>query len=220
MWAEGYSSLDATCFRLAQAEQARVPFADASMRHAAQFLRERQRPDGAWEEEASVANLAPPWARPGDPATRRYLTANCAFWCAMLGARDAAERGAAALERESDAPAFAQTLWLTAGLAYLLGRPTAAARPLDELAARLDDLPAGSLTWMLTTLLLAGVATTHPLVHDAAMRLEDMQRADGSWPSDEGDDRVVHVTLEALRALRLRERLSEMRTQLLRRYAR
>jgi hypothetical protein len=42
-WASDYSSLDATCYRLAQAEMAQLSLP----REALEFLRSRQRPDGS-----------------------------------------------------------------------------------------------------------------------------------------------------------------------------
>src|SRR5579859_2299383 len=75
-------SLDATCFRVAQAEQFGMTAKEAAIRDALTFLALRQRDDGSWEEEDHVAELTPPWATPGDLAARLYLTANCGFWLA------------------------------------------------------------------------------------------------------------------------------------------
>jgi hypothetical protein len=59
-WASDYSSLDATCFRLAQAQQLGISF-DAPVIFAALcFLARRQR-NGSWEEDSSIATQAPPW---------------------------------------------------------------------------------------------------------------------------------------------------------------
>jgi len=77
-WAADYSSLDATCYRLAQFERAWIP--SWLPQTALEFLRSRQRPDGSWEEDESVRDLAPPWTKPGDLAARLYVTANCGWW--------------------------------------------------------------------------------------------------------------------------------------------
>jgi hypothetical protein len=94
-WAKDYSSLDATCFRLAQAEQLGITSTNAAVLRAIDFLAGRQFPDGRWEEEEQVADLAPGWAKPGDLASTIYLTANCSQWLAFLGTnKDAISRAA------------------------------------------------------------------------------------------------------------------------------
>src|SRR5262249_44660228 len=52
-------------------------------KRALEWLAKRQRLDGFWEEDPALADSAPPWARPGDPDARYYLTANAAFWLAV-----------------------------------------------------------------------------------------------------------------------------------------
>ncbi|HEY2672701.1 MAG TPA: squalene--hopene cyclase [Rugosimonospora sp.] len=83
------ASIDATCFRLAELDDLgaldRPP-----ARRALAWLANRQRPDGTWEEDAALADSAPPWARPGDPEARLYLTVNAGFWLAVGGSADAA----------------------------------------------------------------------------------------------------------------------------------
>ncbi|GIH12517.1 prenyltransferase/squalene oxidase repeat-containing protein [Rugosimonospora africana] len=78
------ASIDATCFRLAELDDLgaldRPP-----ARRALAWLASRQRPDGTWEEDALLADVAPPWARPGDPEARLYLTANAGFWLTVSG---------------------------------------------------------------------------------------------------------------------------------------
>jgi hypothetical protein len=56
---------DATCSRLAQAEQLGITSTNAAVLRAIDFLAGRQFPDGRWEEEEQVADLAPVWAKPG-----------------------------------------------------------------------------------------------------------------------------------------------------------
>jgi hypothetical protein len=178
------------------------------------FLVRRQKADGSWEEDVSMQDVAPPWARPGDLAAQLYLTANCAFWLVML-LPDSAYSGSAStflgahLDATGNLPSFLQTHWLSAGLWYRLGDAGRAHRILAYLSDRMDErLPASSLSWMLTTLLLAGVPATDTLVRRGALLLEREQRPDGGWPSEDGPSREVHVTLEALRVLRLCGRLS------------
>lgn len=209
-WASGYSSLDATCFRLAQAEQLGIPAGDDGIRRAIGFLAGRQRAGGFWEEEPVFAGQAPPWAAPGKDDARAYLTANCGFWVAAMGATDAekgpaalaAETLAAGISSEGDLPGLEHTSWLAAGLWRLTGRDDLASRTERWLEQRVrTGLTASSLTWLLSTLRIAGVAPTTPLVHAALSQLMTQQRLDGGWPSEDGPAREPHVTLEAMRAL-------------------
>lgn len=207
-WAPGYSSLDATCFRLAQAEQLGVMVNEPATRYALAFLARRQRNDGSWEEEESVAALTPPWATPGDLAARLYLTANCGFWLAAFSDKPENARRASGylqgyLDDEGHLPTFLHAHWLAGGLWYRLNWQEDAKSLFSYLAQRLPELPASNLAWLMTTLLLAGVLANDHLIGQAASLLEQSQEQDGRWPSEDGSGRDVHATLEALRALRL-----------------
>jgi hypothetical protein len=68
-WTHEYSSLDATCFRLAQGEGLGIGFLEPAFAHAAAFLRARQRQDGSWEEDEALAAVTPSWVKPVQTAT-------------------------------------------------------------------------------------------------------------------------------------------------------
>jgi hypothetical protein len=212
-WAADYSAVDATCFRLAQAEQGGIPSDHDAIQRAARFLRDRQRPDGRWEEAATVANVAPPWATPGDLAARLYLTANSAYWLARLLPQDAATmRGSAALhahlQEGGQLPTVLHAHWLAAGAWYCLGQHDLAERVLAALPGRLDEMtPASRLSWLITCLRTVDVSVDHPAIMKALSLLDASQRADGGWTSEDGTAADVYTTLEALRALRLCGRL-------------
>ena len=207
-WATDYSSLDATCFRLAQAEQLGLTANEAAIDHALAFLAQRQHDDGSWEEEEHVAVFAPPWSTPGDLAARLYLTANCGFWSAILADTSAnAQRAAvylqAHLNEDDYLPTFLHARWLAGGLWYRLHWQMEAQQIFNYLQQQLPTLLASNLAWLMTTLLLAGVPMTEPLIEQAASLLAQSQEQDGRWPSEDGPERDVHATLEAMRALRL-----------------
>jgi hypothetical protein len=65
-WAPDYGSLDATCYRLAQARTMGVGQGDARICRALRFISGNQRKDGGWEEEPRVADVALPWVAPGE----------------------------------------------------------------------------------------------------------------------------------------------------------
>lgn len=209
-WAPEYSSLDATCFRVAQCEGLPITIWNQSLARAVAFLRSRQRPDGSWEEDESVRELAPPWARPGELAPRLYMTANCGWSLVNTGTfampGKNGQRAGAFLEQyvtdDGSLPSFLHAHWLSAGLWIRLGRDDLGYRVLDYLATRMsDEVPASSLAWMLTTLGGLGISPDHPLAQKATTLLISQQRADGSWASEDGPERDPYVTVETLRAL-------------------
>jgi hypothetical protein len=207
-WAPDCSSLDATCFHLAQVEQLGISSDMPAVQYAVQFLAHRQNPDGSWEENQATASLAPPWAKPGSEPARLYLTANCGFWVQVFGKDHTVVSGAADyLERlqaaDGSLPSFLQASWLAAGLWYMQGRFKPARKVIETLIARLDDMDCSNLAWMANTLLVAGIDPGEAVLHSAADRLDASQLADGHWASADGPDQDVHTTLEALRALRL-----------------
>src|SRR2546430_1604129 len=83
-WAGNVASIDATCFRLAELDDLGAIDREPA-RKALDWLAARQRPDGMWEEDESLAHAAPVWARPGDPEARLYLTPNAGLWPAIAG---------------------------------------------------------------------------------------------------------------------------------------
>ncbi|MCL6559454.1 MAG: terpene cyclase/mutase family protein [Firmicutes bacterium] len=205
-WASDYTSLDATCFRLAQAEQLGITASDATAAHAVRFLAQRQSADGSWEEDERVAAVAPSWAKPGDLSARLYLTANCGLWLALWG--NAGNRASMAasylqthLDKDGRLPSFLHAHWLAGGLWHRLDWREPADRVFEYLSRRINDLAVSNLSWLITTLCAAGLTTDHHLVDKAAGQLEHGQESDGRWLSEDGPSHDVHSTLEALRAL-------------------
>jgi len=206
-WAEDYSSLDATCFRLAQAEQLGLGAGEPAVKQAIAFLARRQAVDGSWQEDKTVADMAPPWARPGDIAATLYLTANCGLWLALFGDGDEALRAAGYLQsqlgEEGRLPGFLHTQWLAAGVWHKLKSREPEQSVRAYLENNLADLAPSNLSWLITTLAAASVSANDPLLSKAASLLERAQEEDGRWSSEDGPAQNVHVTLEALRALQL-----------------
>ena len=203
-WAPKYSSIDATCYRLAQAEQLGLDTTEPALANATQFLMERQGKNGRFAEDTSLADSAPPWAAPGDMAAELYLTANAGFWLAYFGAADTARLSANLLAAHLDAetnklPSFTQAQWLTCGLAWRLGMSDMADRLASSLNAHLPQ-SASELAWMLTTLISIDYPRERDVITNGIVNLAKMQREDGRFPNEEGQ--TVHTTLEALRTLK------------------
>lgn len=207
-WNAGYSSLDATCYCLAQAEQMGLDKTDSIILRAVEFLKSRQRSDGSWEEDPRVGHLAPVWARPGDLSSRLYLTANCGWWIAYFepGAEEALKASQHLQQHlypDGRLPSFLHTHWLATALWQVNNHTAAAELAIRYLSRHLNDLSASNLAWMCLTLLLSGLSKDHPLIEEAVTRIRNQQCADGRWESEDGPDFDVHTTLEAMRVIRL-----------------
>jgi hypothetical protein len=222
LWNSHVASIDATCFRLAELDDLGAIDRPAG-REAVEWLASRQRPDGMWEEDPSLASTAPPWARPGDPEARLYLTANAGFWLAAAspGARvgrhhfgpepednryaetvtRAAEAFRASLRPDGSWPSFLPAGWLGAAVLFHLGWFYEAAQIQVILAERVPEMSAADCAWMTAALRRVGMNKDDWLMVAAFRRLSETQRGDGGWPSDDGDAFDVHTTLAAIRAL-------------------
>jgi hypothetical protein len=213
LWADAVASVDATCFRLAELDDLGALERPAAQR-ALEWLSAKQRPDGTWEEDESLAEAAPSWAQPGDPEARLYLTTNAAFWLAVTSSRHAADdpratlvvRAAeafrAALRPDGTWPSFLAAGWLGGALLYRLGWFYEAAQIQVVLSERLSTMSSADTAWLAATLRRVGMSNDDWVVQSAKRRLSETQRGDGSWESDDGPAFNVHTTLAAIRALR------------------
>jgi hypothetical protein len=227
-WAGDVPSVDATCFRLAELDDLDGLRRPAGKR-ALDWLANRQRLDGFWEEDTALAAVAPPWAKPGDPEARFYVTANAAFWLAVAAydhsvanvpgvAGDDVEPGpplydipltrAAQALRDTVSedgvwPGFLISGWLAAAVLQRTGWFYEAARIFVNLGERVATMTPADTAWMAAALRRIGVGPEDSLLQSARTRLDETQRSDGSWPSDEETPPFdVQTTLTALRALR------------------
>jgi hypothetical protein len=225
LWAGEIASVDATCFRLAELDDLGALNRPVA-RRALAWLAGRQRPDGSWEEDESLARHAPPWAVPGDPEARLYLTTSAAFWLLNggpatsvgpesdhSGRRPQDDEHTAMLTRAAEAfraelrpdgtwPSFLATGWLGAALFYHLGWYYEAAQIQVNLTQRMPELSPADCASIGAAMRRVGMPTSDWLLVAVRQRLNDTQRADGGWPSDDGDAFDVHTTLAAIRATR------------------
>lgn len=220
-WAAEVGSVDATCFRLAELDDLGALGRDAA-RRALDWLVSRQRADGTWEEDPSLAAEAPPWARPGDPEATLYLTANAGYWLTVAGldarpagpldtrvggayagvVQAAAQALAGQLRPDGTWPSYLATGWLAAAVLHGRGLFGESARIQSVLAVRLPELSPADVAGLASALRRVGVAADGWLLAAARRRLAETQRSDGGWPSDDGAMFDVHTTLAAIRACR------------------
>jgi hypothetical protein len=214
IWGGDVASVDATCFRLSELDDLGALDRPAA-RTAVRWLANRQRPDGMWDEDESLAGTAPPWAQPGDPEARLYLTTNAAFWLTVsTPARRiedneyaaiitrAVEAFRASLAPDGTWPSFLVAGWLGAALLYHLGWFYEAAQIQVKLADRVPQMSPADCAAMLSALLRIGMSSSDHLLAAARRRLSETQRSDGGWESDDGEAFNVHTTLTAIRALK------------------
>ena len=211
-WGADVASIDATCFRLGELDDLAAIERPAA-RRALDWLGRRQRPDGMWEEDASLAGVAPPWALPGDEEARLYLTTNAAFWLVAGGpgigddghaarVARAAEAFRASLRADGSWPSFLAAGWLGCALLYHLGWFYESAQIQVALAERVPEMSPADTASLAAALRRVGMSPDDWLLQAAQRRLAETQRSDGSWESDDGEQFNVHTTLTAIRALR------------------
>jgi hypothetical protein len=207
-WAGDVASVDATCFRLAELDDLGALDREPA-RKALDWLAARQRPDGTWEEDESLAATAPAWAQPGDPEARLYLTANAGFWLAVAGASGhdevvarATQAFRATIREDGSWPSYLVAGWLGGAMLYHAGWFYEAAQIQVLLAERVPDLSPADVAWLAAAFRRVGMSGDDWLLAAARKRLTETQRSDGGWPSDDGPAFDVHTTLTAIRALR------------------
>jgi hypothetical protein len=216
-WGGDKPSIDATCFRLAELDDLGALERPAA-RAAIAWLATRQRPDGTWQEDESLAGTAPPWATPGDPEATIYLTANAGFWLCVAGppvplpspeasqhaevlAR-ATQAFRAALRPDGTWPSFLVAGWLGAAMLFKTGWFYEAAQIQVVLANRMPEMSAADVAWLSASFRRVGLSNEDFVLQKARARLAETQRSDGGWPSDDGDAFDVHTTLAAIRGMR------------------
>lgn len=220
-WGGDVASIDATCFRLAELDDLGALGRPAA-RKALDWLAGRQRADGTWEEDPSLADDSPAWARPGDPEAALYLTANAGFWLTVAGfdlrsampygqgaelgypseVQAAAAAVVARLRPDGTWPSYLAAGWLAAALLYQREMFYESARIQGVLTDRLPEMSPANVASMASALRRAGLNQDDWLLVAARRRLAATQRSDGGWPSDDGDAFDVHTTLAAIRACR------------------
>ncbi|NYH43530.1 hypothetical protein HNR22_003257 [Micromonospora jinlongensis] len=220
-WGGAMASIDATCFRLAELDDLGALGRPAA-RRALDWLAARQQADGSWDEDASLADSAPEWARPGDPEAGFLQSANAGFWLTVAGldarasgpldhrvggayagvVQAAAHSLAARLRPDGSWPSYLAAGWLSAAVLHRQEMFQESARIQVVLAERMPKMSPGDVAWLASTLRRAGIDPQDWIMVRALRRLTETQRSDGGWESDGGHQFDVHATLSAIRAAR------------------
>jgi len=216
-WGGDQPSIDATCFRLAELDDLGALDRDAA-RGAVRWLASRQRRDGTWQEDESLASSAPSWAKPGDPEASLYLTANAGFWLTVAGppipapspeatthaevVARATQAFRAALRPDGSWPSFLVAGWLGGAMLYHAGWFYESAQIQLRLTDRIPDMSAADVAWLAAAFRRVGLSPLDGVLEAARLRLGQTQRTDGGWASDDGEAFDVHTTLAAIRGLR------------------
>jgi squalene cyclase len=201
-WAQGRSSLDATCYRLALLEQVGIKN-HIVIEHAINYLLSQMNELGYFEEDSSLSDVCPPWARPGDIKARLYLTTNCAFWINYFTA-DLDKRIVSYLRghiSEGRVDSFLHTQWILGGLFYSLELFEDSREVFHSLNEIIDEMSADNLAWLINTLIASGVDRDEKIIKCSINRLINQINENGSWSSDDGSWKDIHTTLEAIRAI-------------------
>ena len=204
--------LDATCFRLAQAEQLGLSLEQKPIELAIRYLVRRQSLDGSWEEAESFANWAPEYLKPGTLEPRLYLAANCGFWVAYYSGRDNSVPRAMGflmryLEENGCLPSTPQANWMSAGLWLRMRRYEVAEKVIAACRGHMDGLQASSLAWMGVTLIISRIRQKNPIIKKTADKLLALRKPGDYWESEDGKDWNCHTTIEAIRVLKFTKKL-------------
>jgi hypothetical protein len=180
---------------------------------ACQFLLDRQREDGGWDEVAAVKEHgAPEWMMPGRIATRVWLTAFCAHVLVRFGCAEAQGTACptnfllAHVDELGRLEGYFRATWIA--LPMLAFYPGPESEPFLRAVALVEreyspEWDGAYLGWLLRCLCDAGLPRQHSLVDLSLRDLGLKQRSDGSWDPEEGEGEGerVNSTITAFRAL-------------------
>ncbi len=211
-WSHKLSSLDSTCFHLAQAEQLGLTAAEKPLQNALRFLVRHQSLDGSWDKDASISKYAPERLKPGTLETRLYLTANCGFWVAYYSGRDNSVPRAMGflmryLEESGCLPSSHQANWMSASLWLRMRRYEVADRVITACKKHLAELSASDLAWMGVSLIIGRIRRKNPLIQEVADKLINLRKPGDYWESEDGKQWNCHTTIEAIRILKFCKKL-------------
>lgn len=181
---------------------------------AVDFIFNNQKEDGSWDEVNDIIKYnPPPFLVPGNIENRIWLTANCAHWLMKFGYAESAKCKACPVDfllkyhkPNGGFPGYLRAAWDC--LPIFSRYPKNDREPFRLVLNYVESnySPAnweGSyLTWLLRCLRDAELPATHQLVKECLKDLQDKQRSDGSWNSEDGEEYSASATVEALGVLK------------------
>jgi hypothetical protein len=211
-WSQRISSLDATCFHIALAEQLGLTTIEMRLQAALRFLAVHQSLDGSWDESQSLVQWAPQYLKPGVLESRLYLTANCGFWLAHFNGRNNTVPRAMGflmryLEENGCLPSSPPANFLSAGLWLRMRRTEVADKVITACKDHLAELSSSNLGWMGVTLIIGHIRQKASVIQETAYRLLKLRKPDNYWESENGSRWNCHTTIQALRVLKFTKNL-------------
>jgi hypothetical protein len=181
-------------------------------RRAFEYILRVQRDDGGWDEDASIAGLhPPPWAIPGEPRARVFLSAQSAFWlagggyCGHPGFRHALDFLLGNQDASGRFLGFLHSNWIASGALFMAGPEysESAALGLEALKARpLPEWVDSQISWALDCLSRAGLPKDEPFIAEGLAELGKRQKTDGKWVSEDGEAWTAGTVIEVLKVMK------------------
>lgn len=204
----GPSSIDTTVYLLDQLRDLPPLTGSPMASRAVSFLRRMQQVDGSWQEPEAALPVVGPWAQPGNPESKLYLTAAAAYQVATYEPQhlDPLVRGAGWLRRAvsqmaDPAQLSSQTLALCWAVFFKLFGPGAHEVNWSYELLRRRERDAWERAWALACALEIGAGGRFTVrIIQALGELAAQQQSDGSWPAEPG--LALESTLTALRVFR------------------
>jgi len=185
--------------------------ADSTVAHrTARFLFSNQLEDGGWDENPALLDYdPPPWDKPGEIATRTWLTGEIIRTLARIvdPRHEKLAEGCRFLLSSYDGEKIAGYR-IAGALALAAFSLTGSVEKavLDSLLSTVagylaEETDPAFLSWHLDCLRDHGLEADDASIARSLTRLESLQNENGSWGTEDGPEWTVNTTINALRHL-------------------